>query len=178
MDDINILTLGSSPTIITRKLRQIHSRYLGWAKRYGALFSLEKYSLLYIKGRRNKRKGKGKEREREKRKEKGRKRKEKEFNLEEPIILDNIPIKPSSSIQILGVYITPSLSQKENTLKTKERVLEIFRVLAKSTYSTKGFPPLVARVIYITTLRAIISYRVGIQARDILKGDISSLEVL
>ena len=150
MDDTNILTLGKNTSSITKKLRWIHSRCLGWAKRYGALFSLEKYSLLYINKRRKK--------EREK---------EKLGNLTNPIYLDNIPITPSSSIRVLGVYLSSNLSWIPNTEKLKEKALERLGVLSKSTFSTRGFPPLVARVVYIAALRAILSYGSGVWANPI-----------
>ena len=153
MDDTNILTLGKNTSSITKKLRWIYSRYLGWAKRYGALFSLEKYSLLYItkKGR------KGGKKEKEEKEEKRRKKKIL-GNLTNPIYLDNIPITPSTSIRILGVYLSSNLSWLPNTEKLKEKALGRLGVLSKSTFSTRGFPPLVARVVYIAALRSILSY--------------------
>ena len=154
MDDTNILTLGDNTKSITSKLRWIYSRCLYQAKRYSALFSLKKYSLLYIY--------------------KGNKKK-KDPSLLTPITLDKVPIIPSLEIRILGIYLNNTLTWKNNTLKVKERVLERFGVLAKSTYSTRGFPPLVARVVYIAAIRAILSYGVGIQLNTLDKGSLSIL---
>ena len=95
-----------------------------------------------------------------------------------PIILDKVPIIPSLEIRILGIYLNNTLTWKNNTLKIKERVLERFGVLAKSTYSTRGFPPLVARVVYIAAIRAILSYGVGIWLNTLDKESLSILEKL
>ena len=119
MDDTNILTLGKNRKSLSNKLRFIHSRCLFWAKRYRALFSLEKYSLLllYNKG--------GKE------------------DLTTPFYLNNIPIIPSKTIRILGIYLSSNLRWKDNTSFIRERVLEKFGVKNRSIFSTRGFPPLV-----------------------------------
>ena len=170
MDNTNILTLGKNRKSLSNKLRFIHSRCLFWARRYGALFSLEKYSLLLLYN-----KGRGEEKVKEGGKKK--KRKEKE-DLNSPFYLNNIPIIPSKTIRILGIYLSSNLRWKDNTSFIRERVLERFGVLNRSTFSTRGFPPLVARVIYIAALRAILSYGGGIWSSSITKKELSSLEVL
>ena len=68
---------------------------------------------------------------------------------------------------MLGVYLSSNLSWIPNTEKLKEKALKRLGVLSKSTFSTRGFPPLVARVVYIAALRAILSYGSGVWANPI-----------
>src|SRR6266480_2919625 len=72
VDDVNLLAYGRTTEDNCRQLELIHDRCLAWAKRYGALFALEKYVLMHFSRRR-------------------------QFNMQAPIRLGDIEKKPIES---------------------------------------------------------------------------------
>src|SRR2546421_10668534 len=52
VNDMNLLAYGRITEDNCRQLKLIHDRCLAWAKRYGALFTLEKYALMHFSRRR------------------------------------------------------------------------------------------------------------------------------
>jgi hypothetical protein len=85
VDDVNLLTYGTSAEGNCRNLKKIHDACEDWARRHDSKFNPEKYELLHLT------------------------RTPKRFNTEANIKIGIKKVRPAQNIRILGIRVDSAL---------------------------------------------------------------------
>ena len=127
VDDVNLLAYGLTTEGNCKQLEAVHDKCLLWAKKYGAQFAPEKYTLMHFSRRRK-------------------------FNMKAPIQLGSIEKKPEESVWVLGAWLDPQLRWNSHLNRIMEKMKSQINVLFKTTGSTWGFPMIQACQVYMAVI--------------------------
>ena len=133
VDDVNLLAYGPTTEGNCKQLEAVHDKCLLWAKKYGALFAPEKYTLMHFSRRRR-------------------------FNMKAPIRLGSIEKNPEESVRVLGAWLDPQLRWNGHLDRVMQKMKSQINALSKTTGSTWGFPLIQARQVYTAVVRPALTY--------------------
>jgi len=134
VDDINLLTYGTSIQRNCRNLEKAYQKCIQWARTHGSKFNPEKSELIHFIGKK-----------RLKRKD-------------TPVTLEGTTIKPSKTIRVLGTFLNQSLTPKAHLAIIQKRAPGLLLALKALTQSTWGATLKVARELYLRAIRPVFSY--------------------
>ena len=134
VDDINILTYGTTTKGNCLRLGRVHERCLRWAEEHGIAFAPKKYELIHFTAAR------------------------KRFDLEQSIELGDVVKCPTRQVRVLGVWLDPKLRWSAHATKVRAKGLIAGACFRKIVQSTWGASFSKARVLYNSTVRPVMSY--------------------
>lgn len=138
VDDINILTYGSSTERNCRVLSETHKKCLRWAETHGAKFAPEKYEVIHLT------------------------KAKKKFNLNIAPIIEGIQIDTKNHVRILGVQIDTKLRWGKHIAVVKEKAASLLLATGRIGASTWGASLAKSTLIYSTMVKPAILYGAGI----------------
>lgn len=134
VDDVDILTWGTSPQENCRRLEDIHDRCMTWANKHGARFAPEKYELIHFT------------------------RAVKRFQLEEPVRLGTLEKRPTTKVRVLGLHLDSRSNWHAHKQELLGKVKRQMNALTRLAGSTWGLPFLQARTVYTIIIRPVMTY--------------------
>ena len=134
VDDINILTYGSTIERNCRTLEETHRKCMHWVVTHGAVFALEKYEVIHLTRTRNR------------------------FNLKATPILDRLRINTKDHIRVLGVQVDSKLKWRPHLAYVKEKAASLLLATGRITASTWGTGFNKAKLLYDTVVTPAILY--------------------
>jgi hypothetical protein len=134
VDDINILTYGSSTEENCRVLERTHNACESWAKTHGSKFNTEKYELIHFT------------------------RTPKRFNMKAKVKITGQEIEPAADIKILGVRLDTALKWGAQLKAIETQAARTLNALKSITGSTWGMSTGPALQIYTAMARSAITY--------------------
>ncbi|KHJ30010.1 hypothetical protein EV44_g4183 [Erysiphe necator] len=135
VDDTNLVAWGRSARENCYTLELAHSKFLAWAKRYGAEFAPEIYQLIHF----------------------SRKRGSSE-DLKEKIELEDITINPRSEIKVLGVLVDSRLRWGPQLANAAQKGEVAFNAQSRITSSVWGPSVRSSRLLYTAIVRPTMLY--------------------
>ena len=137
VNDMNIVTWGSSASSNCRSLEKAHDRCIAWAKRYGVAFSPEKYQLIHFTKRRRDPGG----------------------DLVSTVCIASHEIHPEAKLKVLGVLVDPKLSWKTHIQQAARNGKAAFEAISRITASMWGPSMRRSRLLYSAIARPVMLYR-------------------
>ena len=134
VDDINILTYGSSTERNCKILEETHRNCMHWARTHGAVFAPEKYEVIHLT------------------------RARKKFNLKAAPILDGLRIDTKDHIRVLGVQVDSKLKWRPHLAQVKEKAASLLLASGRITASTWGTGFNKAKLLFDTEVTPAILY--------------------
>jgi hypothetical protein len=138
VDDVNILTYGSSTERNCKILSEIHRNCAKWAETHGAKFAPEKYEVLHLT------------------------RARKKFNLEATPTLEGVQINAKTCIRLLGVQIDRKLKWGPHMRSVSEKASSLLLATGRISSSTWGAGLMKSRLLYQTIVKPTILYGAGV----------------
>ena len=129
IDDINIITTGSTARINTEILTRIHAKAMDWAKRHAAVFAPVKYELIHFTNAPDKHKCNA--------------------SLK---LFEHDDIKPTKACRFLGIYLDSQLNWGAHLQHIQAQLIKRFGALDSIAGFTWGFGTLDLRRLYIATV--------------------------
>jgi hypothetical protein len=112
VDDVNLLTYGTSAEGNCRNLERMHDACEDWARRHGSKFNPDKYELLHLT------------------------RTPKRFNTEAGVKIGIKDVRPAQDIRILGVRVDSALKWKAQLRAIEAHIIRMLSALQSITGST------------------------------------------
>ncbi len=138
VDDVNILTYGTSTERNCRILEEIHRKCAQWAVTHGARFAPEKYEVLHLT------------------------RSQKKFNLGIAPSFEGVRIDTKPYVRILGVQVDTKLRWGPHLAKTREKEASLLCAMSRITSSTWGASFEKAKLVYKTVVKPALLYGAGV----------------
>jgi exonuclease III len=138
VDDVNILTYGTSTERNCEILEEIHRKCAQWAVTHGARFAPEKYEVLHLT------------------------RNPKKFNLGVAPSFEGIRIETKPHVRILGVQVDTKLRWGPHLAKIREKEASLLYAMGRITSSTWGASFEKAKLVYSTVVKPALLYGAGI----------------
>ena len=134
VDDVNMLTYGSSTEENCKTLESLHRKCEAWALRHEAVFAPAKYQLIHLS------------------------RNPKKFNMQANVNIANTAITSKTDIRALELQIDTALRWGPHIRKVQENMTKQSLALSKITSSTWGATFARARRVYTAVVRPAMTY--------------------
>ena len=134
VDDTNILTWSDSTELNCRTLERVHQICEDWARKHGAKFAPDKYSLIHFSRTRSR------------------------HDMQACIQIQGHETQPSPSIRLLGLWLDPKLSWGPHVQKIQAKARQNMESLNRLTASTWGATFSQARQLYAAIVRPVLTY--------------------